>query len=304
MSKLKSEKILVIPDIHQDIKWVDEILKEEAGFDKVILLGDLFDCYDSTIRANVSDTLRYITELKKQLKDKCVILVGNHDIPYYATFRYVNNIMSIRSIDIKYACSGNTLIKAREIMSVLADGNKDFIYQCKLAHYENGILFTHAGLHSEVFKAHNISKSTKLPQQMKAFCKYANTYWCEKFPKYNLLLACGTHRGGFAAHGGIVWQDMKDCVRDENLLQVTQVFGHTAKDKRIHNHKNLAYCLDGNQTIYGVIEGDVMTIKRPSYQATLDNDSVCDLGFRLVFTNNTTGEGTETEYTKQVQLII
>lgn len=77
--------MIIIPDLHCEEYWrgtVDKLRDNE----KIIFLGDYFDnhenimCYSHTSRnmANVNDIL----SLKEKLGDRCILLIGNHELSY------------------------------------------------------------------------------------------------------------------------------------------------------------------------------------------------------------------------------
>lgn len=81
-------KILVIPDIHEDLDFLRYIIAMEdpSKYDKVVMLGDYFDPPevanpDDNILRQVAGT---ILGFKEILGDKLHLLCGNHDLPYYA----------------------------------------------------------------------------------------------------------------------------------------------------------------------------------------------------------------------------
>ena len=61
---------LVIPDVHQNIAWVKNILEKENPdkFDKIIFLGDFFDS-SSDKKSTVVETSEYLNHLRDTLKD-------------------------------------------------------------------------------------------------------------------------------------------------------------------------------------------------------------------------------------------
>ena len=78
---------LLIPDVHQDYGFLSRILEKEPvkDFERVILLGDYFDSRDPDFRgpAAARKTARLIRRLKIDLRDRLILLWGNHDVPYY-----------------------------------------------------------------------------------------------------------------------------------------------------------------------------------------------------------------------------
>ena len=96
-------KIIVIPDIHNHVYWIENFLKGQK-YDKVIFLGDYFDDFDDThkdaeITANwLKNSLTY---------DNRIHLWGNHDLDYC----YPKNL--------ELWCVGFTDEKCKTINSIL-----------------------------------------------------------------------------------------------------------------------------------------------------------------------------------------
>ena len=79
-------KYLIIPDIHNNIRRVDQIIEKYHDVDKIIFLGDYFDDYGDSIL-----TAGKVAEwLRQSLKDKTrTHLMGNHDLHYLnSNYRY------------------------------------------------------------------------------------------------------------------------------------------------------------------------------------------------------------------------
>ena len=78
-------KILVLGDIHGRNFWKKPCENIEKYY-KVIFLGDYFDPYDFE-KITVQDCINNFNEildLKKKNTEKVVLLIGNHDDPYYS----------------------------------------------------------------------------------------------------------------------------------------------------------------------------------------------------------------------------
>src|ERR1035437_9205008 len=75
----KKEAVLIIPDIHNNVGWVEEYLAKQK-YDYVVFLGDYFDeFYDS-----VKDATEAAKWLKESLKkENRIHLWGNHDTSYF-----------------------------------------------------------------------------------------------------------------------------------------------------------------------------------------------------------------------------
>lgn len=78
-------KTVVIGDIHGKSCWRD-IIKQQQDADKVVFIGDYFDCFENVSTLSQISNFKSIVELKKADPNKYVILIGNHDWHYMANF--------------------------------------------------------------------------------------------------------------------------------------------------------------------------------------------------------------------------
>ena len=70
-------RTLIIPDIHQQIEHVDELLERESGnYDRVTFLGDYFDSYDDS--TSIIRTANWLKDKIENYPD-WTSLLGNHD---------------------------------------------------------------------------------------------------------------------------------------------------------------------------------------------------------------------------------
>src|SRR5574344_997377 len=94
-------KILVIPDTHQNLQHNELIIKslDNNEVDKVIMLGDYVDDWKSKPfwfeeEHNPINVLNKLKELKDKYKDRLILLIGNHDIPYFPVTNNNHNHLS------------------------------------------------------------------------------------------------------------------------------------------------------------------------------------------------------------------
>ena len=73
-------KQIIIGDIHGHDSW-KRIIDQEKTFDRIVFLGDYHDSFKISSKSIV-DNFKSIVELKNSLKDKVVLLCGNHDYHY------------------------------------------------------------------------------------------------------------------------------------------------------------------------------------------------------------------------------
>ncbi len=122
------KRILCLGDTHHRDTWKDILNKEDiTTLDRIVFIGDYFDSWDIDYHTGIVN-FRDIIALKNLYPEKVVLLIGNHDHSYLYYER----------------CSGFNPAFAPTIHDELREAyNNNLI---KIAHEEDGILFTHAGL--------------------------------------------------------------------------------------------------------------------------------------------------------------
>ncbi|MDR0877899.1 MAG: metallophosphoesterase [Treponema sp.] len=128
-------KILAIPDVHGSHHWK----KAKASikkYDKIIFLGDYFDCWENKWPDQMDNFLN-IVNFKKANPDKVELCIGNHDHQYLVDAPCSGH-QSVHEIDIKHA-----VIDALDVLNVV---------------YKHGDwLFSHAGFSREWMKEQKIA---------------------------------------------------------------------------------------------------------------------------------------------------
>ena len=82
-------KVLVLPDVHGREFW-KKPCENIDDFDKVVFLGDYLDPYDFdgiTVKMAI-ENFKQIIDFAKKNTDKVVLLLGNHDMPYFSDTYY------------------------------------------------------------------------------------------------------------------------------------------------------------------------------------------------------------------------
>lgn len=79
-------KTLIIPDLHGKSNWKLMIYQENP--DRVVFLGDYFDCYGEFSAAEQIYNFKEIVEYKKSDKAEVIMLIGNHDHHYFPEIGY------------------------------------------------------------------------------------------------------------------------------------------------------------------------------------------------------------------------
>lgn len=253
-------KLLVIPDVHQNIDWVKSIFEREPvdDFDKIIFLGDYTDSHKKNGIASMENTMLYFDELCDKYGDKIVLLIGNHDAAY------IMNSMSTpsgsytprRNQIYSWYCSGYNNSKATDFHKVCKmyparEGKQSLMDKFRFHFEVDGILFTHAGLtKSMAGEFGGIENTLKF---MNSFSDISEIFYAN--PVIHLYSAVGYARGGHYSHGGIIWEDMFSFVPTPGIIQV---FGHTAHDNSasifFEGKDMAALCIDGGQQVYAVID--------------------------------------------------
>ena len=126
----------IIPDVHGRDNWKEQLHSFNPEVDSVIFLGDYFDPYDfeNISVADAIENFKKILEFKKNNFNKVILLLGNHDMPYVFNEYYdLSN----------WHCRHSK--KYHNEIHNLFNHNISFF---KIAHVEDNILFTHAGVES------------------------------------------------------------------------------------------------------------------------------------------------------------
>ena len=219
-------KTLVIPDIHQRVDFVKQVLEKEKDYDEVVFLGDWFDSFHEPPKVTgFEDTCIFLRELvlEHPNKEKFVFLLGNHDISYI----YENRDYSAHKISktLKYFCSGFTASKAKKFRHQFFDrGLKDefFAKNFKIAHQSQEWTFSHAGIVNDHFPyGYSLERLIQelLPDIWKNFRNL-------EFHHNWLISGAGIARGGWEKVGGLTWCDWNREFYATSMVG-KQVLGHT-----------------------------------------------------------------------------
>lgn len=244
-------KILVISDIHENIGFAQEILDTPREWDKVVFLGDYFDSFYND---PFNSILQWIEKTYNDYKDSAIWLVGNHEIHYiveaYSKLKYTRKMR-----DLPLGCSGYSRCKAHKIKK--SDFLKDvFFPNLKFCHYENNVLFSHAGFSFKHFAPRKgfHTNITEWQIKWKEFFSFleANDYYSALNGN---IWVVGRERGYSNTIGSPLWMDYNEFC-DFPLQNKSQVFGHT-HGKVPRTLKNGFYsnvCLDTGLAYYAIID--------------------------------------------------
>jgi len=205
--------ILIIPDIHGRIFWKNAIEKHFNDVSKTVFLGDFLDSYpwEGITRKDAIRNFQEVIDFKSENKDKVILLLGNHDLPYIDK----RNFYSRSRYDSSNAYHIEEMFRSHRSLFQMA--------------YEELIndkryLFTHAGLQKGWYDnnkkiigeltVENLNKLLDVPHGIRSLCEAS---WI---------------RGGTDKFGSIVWNDLRDMHSriNQDIPWEYQVFGHTMLD--------------------------------------------------------------------------
>lgn len=230
---MKENTILVCGDIHGRKFWKKPCENIEP-YDKVIFLGDYLDPYDFEHISvpEAIDNFEEIIDFKKKNNDKVILLIGNHDMPYFSKTYYGFST---------YHCRHSSMF--HKTISGIFEKNKNLF---QLAYAYNDILFTHAGVESGWLD--NVVKCDKtdinnIADTLNGLIKDSNGI--------KKLFCITDQRGGRDRFGSCVWADVHDIMWDvqsvrnpdtivKPIHKIKQVFGHTLQAFYDVN-RNIAY---------------------------------------------------------------
>jgi len=213
-------KILVLPDIHGRDFWREPCQNIEE-YDKIVFLGDYLDPYGFE-EISVEKAIDNFKDILLFAKDnpKVVMLLGNHDMPYFSSTYYGFSTYHCRISTMHY----------KEIHGIFKEHEDLF----KIAHHEGDVLFTHAGCLSEWLSS-IFDKKYDEKIDLDELCKELNDLPNETVG-LNLLYMVSSERGGCDEVGSCIWANWNEMQYDSVLGEVErhyaihdvkQVFGHT-----------------------------------------------------------------------------
>jgi hypothetical protein len=241
--------LVVIPDIHHDWDWVEQILDFYGGEDDVryIFLGDYFE-YKRSRTYNHLQSLEWLIKTINRLGDRANWLIGNHDLHYHPV---------CLSRTAMLAASGFNYEAAQTIADSVP------WHRLKVAHAEKGFLFTHAGL--GVFDA-----IVGFSSPYELACAL-NKEWAQfgTLPSPDFLTAIGWGSGGQAEQGGIFWHRPEE----NSLAPFHQMMGHTPSLKPLvyhpANNQNVKHWyLDTQQNFWAEIDQDTLGVSLRSIHSS------------------------------------
>ena len=232
-------KLLIYPDIHGRRFW-KESSENIDKYDKVIFLGDYLDPYnfENISFQDALDNFLDVIDFKKNNPEKVILLLGNHDMPYFSKV-YKDFSFYHSRYNSTYAPVATGLFeKYRDLFQI--------------AYTQDDILFTHAGC-SVKWTAYILGEKGEdgknLPD-LETFTGILNDF-IKSTEGLKKLFKIGYERGGRDRFASCIWADNQETIWDQELLMdpscyvwpiqnVKQIFGHTLQ---------AFYNLDGNISI-------------------------------------------------------
>lgn len=224
---MTTKRILVIPDVHGRIFWKEPVKQYIDTVDRVLFLGDYLDPYEDEdgMADDIFENMMEIIELKRNNREKVILLKGNHD-QHYASERFEELAGGTRMDYQNWNKYHQAFEEHKELF--------------KIAHLENinGVpyVFSHAGLtlywlkkvndnvwhlsdnHISVADPSVIIRINQLDDDGKG---------------QDMLSVIGSYRSWFGEKtGSVLWADIEEhaishAPKEYGLNKVFQVFGHT-----------------------------------------------------------------------------
>ena len=201
------QEVVFIGDIHGRTIW-KKIIDLEPDADRYVFFGDYFDPYEPISFEVQAQNFRDLLNLKAQLGERVVLLLGNHDYHYYA------NVRPYSRYDFR---------NANTIKSLLTENLQAF----RIAFQFGNFLCSHAGVSTRWL-------DTWFPGGWvwKGIDQKINSLHAEKPEAFDYFEG---DRSGYGEdeRQGPLWIRPNSLSKAINI-QITQVFGHTRK-VRIQN---------------------------------------------------------------------
>ncbi len=220
-------RYFLVPDVHGELDMAAGLLEQEG------LLNDEWErVEDDNTTVQLGDFLNCVVNSLAD-DNRCldhnswfdVLLVGNHEHPYFGGPAF------------------NGFWKDPVLTHRLRSLDSQRRY--KVALDCDGVLVTHAGLASDLYKKYE-------PATSEQWAGFLNYLWSnpEHKASHELLCAIGWDRGGHGREGGVLWSDWKQY----KTSKLKQVFGHSVGEyvrvQRNGWQANIEYVHEFNSFIY------------------------------------------------------
>lgn len=220
-------KTITIGDVHGESYWKSV---NPENYDYVVFVGDYMDSFFLK-PVEILSNLKEIIELKLNHKDKVILLLGNHDVPYY--WGKPENI------------SGFNIGSLWDYHDVFYKNKELFQVSFQIKNY----IWTHAGIHKGWYDKYIVDAVKKY--EINGDLSHQLNILFESNFKY--LYNVSHHRGGTNKEGGIFWADFIELYK-KPLNGYHQIFGHTIHKKiktYVKNENTSITCVDvGKEEFY------------------------------------------------------
>jgi hypothetical protein len=242
---------LVVPDLHQDLAWMERVLAAETAWDRIVFLGDYLDTRFPRQVASLEETVDWLEDFASEHGDRVTRLLGNHDLPYLEVLQQLG-AGAADPVTIRFPAGVEIL--PRHVQAVAAGWRSPFRRGFRLLAEVEGWLLSHAGIHPSFWPGGSDPRASLARLETEAHRALTDLPTTE-----SPLLEAGAARGGFQPVGGLTWLDWDE--EFEDGLPLPQLVGHTR-----HYGQALqtgrSWCLDGGQTTYGLLRDGALTIGR------------------------------------------
>lgn len=213
------KKILILPDIHGRVFWKEPCEKHDE-YDKIIFLGDYVDSYSHEMigKKDTVENMLEIIDFKTKVGDKCVLLVGNHDMSY---------------IDEQMIPSRHDWANHKWICEIFAEFADYFNLAYEANMNNQRYLFSHSGIEwpwvKSIKEDYHLNDITKENIVESLNSLYQSN---DKDLVRSILDRISVYRGGEDIFGSCVWGDVRSFMShlqcgDEQIEDAYQIFGHT-----------------------------------------------------------------------------
>jgi len=202
---MKTIKSVTVGDSHGRRFW--EKLNPD-NFDKIFFVGDYVDSYYLS-NLDIKVNLNNIISFKKAYPDKVILLLGNHDLPYFNYF--------MGNVD-----HGFKVEAWADLHSIFRENRELFTIAYQIGNH----IWTHAGVVENWYNRY-------VPDMIKRYDIQGNLAEVLNIlfeSNYKGLYTISSMRGGFDPEGGPFWAHYSEMV-ESPLKGYHHIFGHTFNEE-------------------------------------------------------------------------
>jgi hypothetical protein len=254
MKRLTEGKVIIAGDSHQNLAFLNAILRKEDWFDHFVHLGDHLDTFrpiDNVIAYSVKETCNWINE--KMEDGRFIWLAGNHCISYLAS--YTPKLIPPKGS--YYSCLGWTRNKAKDFNRTI---NPEWFKKIELCCQVGDWVCVHAGF----TESHMKPMMTEMESIEWYYDDWEKTKLDFKYNPDHWIGMVGPARYGMDKYSSPVWVDFER--EFEPLDETQQILGHTNSPFNPTCKKSKTgldnWCIDNEQSIYCVWQDGKLEIKR------------------------------------------